>query len=178
MTGARAATCLHSRGRGRVPEALARGRELPRSLCWPPGFLLGWALRPEKLERFWGLITVTWYSPMAFRVIFFNVSHRRKLLTYRVYLSYLSIIFRESLAVQWLGLHASTAGGTVQSLVWELRSRKRLSTGTPPPNTHTHTHNYLLSYSFILSSFMYIRSCFSGFFNGGTAMEKFLKGGN
>ena len=95
MTGARAAACLHSRGRGRVPEAVARGRELPRSLCWPPGFLLGWALRPEKLERFWGLITVTWYSPMAFRVIFFNVSHRRKLLTYRVYLSYLSIIFRE-----------------------------------------------------------------------------------
>ena len=24
---------------------------------------------------------------------------------------------------------------------------------------------------------MYIRSCFSGFFNGGTTMEKFLKGG-
>lgn len=59
VKGACAAPCLHSRGpMAGVPEALARGggqaalrRELPPSLCWPPGFLLGWALRPEKPAR-------------------------------------------------------------------------------------------------------------------------------
>ena len=41
--------------------------------------------------------------------------------------------------VQWLQLHASTAGAWVQTLVRELRSPH---TAWSSPNTHTHTHTH------------------------------------
>ena len=44
---------------------------------------------------------------------------------------------RQSLAIHWLGLGAFTAGGQVQSLVGELRTRKPYSMAKGEKKTHT-----------------------------------------
>ena len=53
------------------------------------------------------------------------------------------IMYGNSMAVQWLGLHAVTAEGQFQFLIKELKSHNQHTTATHPTPKHTHPKKLL-----------------------------------
>ena len=62
-----------------------------------------------------------------------------------------TILSGTSLAVQWLGLCASTTGGAVRPLVWELGSRKLRRAAKKQKTKQKNTHTFKCIYTSMLN---------------------------